>query len=121
MAIALNVVLVEKYQLRPPLAYGVVLAVQVSVNFVFVRRFVFARHAAEKSWLMQYVQFTSGILGFRIVDWGLYALIVQTTTIHYLVVQAANVVVFGIAKFLFSQRVMEGNGKNVESGRKGGK
>lgn len=116
LAVALNVVLVERFHLRPWVAYAVVLAVQVSVNFVFVRRFVFSFDPTGKSWLTQYVQFTTGIVGFRMLDWSLYSLIVHLTAVHYVMVQMANVVIFGVGKFLYAKRVMEGERPEVQTG-----
>lgn len=50
----------------------------------------------------------SGILAARVLDWGLYTLLVNTTPIHYLVIQFTNVIIFSLAKFAFARRTIEG-------------
>jgi exosortase/archaeosortase len=50
----------------------------------------------------------SGILAARILDWGLYSILVKTTPIHYLIIQFTNVILFSLAKFAFARRTLEG-------------
>jgi len=107
IAIPLNILLVEQCGLWKPVSYAIVLIAQTSVNFFLCRRYVFtpSRH---KSILQQYLEFMSAVAVFRGMDWGLYSVLVKTTTIHYIIIQCCNVIIFSIAKFFFSKRAIEG-------------
>ncbi len=107
IAVPLNWFLVETLHWPKPAAYACVLVVQVTINFFACIYFVFKRDTS-KSLLSQFIIFMSGILAARVLDWGLYTLLVQTTPIHYLVIQFANVILFSLAKFAFAQRTIEG-------------
>ena len=107
IAIPLNLVLVEKADLPEPLAYAIVLAVQITINFFVCVLFVFERDKST-SLRTQFLVFASGIMLARLLDWGLYAVMVRFTPIHYLAVQIMNVFLFSIAKFLFARRALEG-------------
>jgi putative flippase GtrA len=113
LAIPLNWVLVEKALLAKPLAYAIVLVTQVTINFFMARHFVF-KPTTDRSPQAQFALFLVGILGFRVLDWGLYTLIVSTTQIYYLLVQAGNVLLFAVLKFVYSRFIFEGRG-NVDS------
>ena len=83
------------------------LVIQVTINFFACILFVFQRDTS-KSLLSQFVIFMSGILAARVLDWGLYSILVKTTPIHYLIIQFANVILFSLAKFAFARRTFEG-------------
>jgi len=106
IAIPLNWFLVEKILLNKPIAYLITLLFQVAVNFVFLRLFVFKsdKHGYK---LTTFVKFFWGIAFFRLFDWGLYTLLVQKTEIYFLFIQIGNVVIFSLAKFFYSKKVME--------------
>ena len=107
IAVPLNWFLVEHAGAPKALAYAIVLVIQVTINFFACILFVFERDTT-KSLFSQFIVFMSGILAARVLDWGLYTLLVHTTPIHYLVIQLANVVVFSLAKFAFARRTIEG-------------
>ncbi len=106
IAIPLNWFLVEKISLFKPVAYLIVLFFQVTVNFILLRLFVFNTETKQNI-LVTYLKFLWGISFFRLLDWGMYTLIVQKTEIHYLVVQVGNVILFSVAKFIYTKRIME--------------
>lgn len=106
VAIPLNWFLVEKIHLIKPVSYLITLFFQVSVNFVLLRLFVF-KGETEKNALKTYFRFLWGISFFRFLDWGLYTILVQNTEIYYLIIQIGNVVIFSLAKFLYSKKIME--------------
>lgn len=108
IAIPLNYSLVEYAVWPKPAAYAFVLFVQVTINFYICIRWVFQRDTT-KSLLAQFLLFMSGILAARLLDWGLYSVLVKTTPIHYLVIQFSNVIIFSLAKFTFARRTIEGN------------
>jgi putative flippase GtrA len=107
IAIPLNWFLVEKLLWHKTTAYAVVLLVQVTINFYICIRFVFKRDPS-KNLAAQFLVFMSGILAARVLDWGLYSLLVNTTPIHYIAIQFFNVIIFSLAKFSFARRTIEG-------------
>lgn len=107
IALFLNVLFVEYFEMAKGLAYILVLVVQVSVNFIFCIRFVFTRDM-ESPLYKQFIAFFSGIAFFRLGDWGLYFLLVTHLSYNYIYIQLFNVFAFSIAKFLYSKRVIEG-------------
>jgi putative flippase GtrA len=108
LAIPLNWFLVEKIILEKPIAYFITLLIQVSINFLLLRKFVFLKRKKESA-LKQFIKFLGGISFFRFLDWGLYTILVEYTVINYLYIQAGNVIVFALFKFLYSKHIMEKN------------
>ncbi len=107
VAIPFNALLVEKAGSPKWLAYALTLYLQVTVNFFFCRRFVFAP-SQTKSIRRQYIEFLSVVAVFRGMDWVVYTTVVSTTQVHYVIVQCVNVVIFSLAKFFLSKRAIEG-------------
>ena len=106
VAIPLNYVLVSLFDIYKPLAYVIVLFIQVSINFFIVRRFVFHNKGCDNI-ITEYYKFFIGISFFRFLDWVLYSTIVSLTPINYLIVQLGNVFIFSVAKFLYSKKILE--------------
>jgi len=107
IAIPLNLFLAKSLHWPPWSAYALVLFVQVSVNFLACRWFVFQKTGSLPVW-RQYLLFLNGILLFRAGDWGMYSLLVGIFHFPILPVQLGNVVMFALMKFRFSERLMEG-------------
>lgn len=107
IAIPLNWWLVEHVGWAKPLAYALVLVVQVTINFFACIAFVFRRDQGQRL-SRQFLLFMGGILLARLLDWGLYRVLVESVPVHYLLVQVFNVALFSIAKFLMARRVLEG-------------
>jgi len=105
-AIALNYLLVSIIGLYQPLAYALVLVVQVSINFFLCKYFVF-RCNSDKSTLHLYWLFLLNILLFRALDWLLYTALVHFWSELYLIIQLGNVVLFSLLKFKSSKRIFE--------------
>lgn len=106
LAIPLNWVMVDVLNWYEPVAYALVLVVQVVINFFMCRWFVF-KNKKEMSVVVQFVQFFGGIVFFRALDWGVYTVLVTQFGFYYLAVQLANVFIFSLLKFSFSKRIME--------------
>ena len=106
LAVPLNWVLVERFLWHKAGAYALVLCIQVTLNFFMCRWFVFKDRYDSSLWI-QYSQFVSGILFFRLADWALYMFLVSVMDFYFLAVQLANVIIFSILKFKLSQKVME--------------
>ena len=107
IAIPLNWLLVESFSWPKPAAYALVLFIQVIINFFACVLFVFERDTTRKLH-HQFLIFLGGIMAARLLDWALYSLLVQTTTIHYTAIQLSNVVLFSLLKFAFARRTIEG-------------
>jgi len=103
IAIPLNIFLVERVAIDKGVAYAVVITFQVTVNFFVCRYFAFNRKDTKSLWA-EFGAFFSGIMIFRIADWGLYYFIVEVIGFpKYVLVQLINVFIFAILKFLFSE------------------
>jgi putative flippase GtrA len=106
VAVPINWLLVEKVALYKPVAYMITLLIQVTVNFFILRKFVFIKDEADNVFKL-FLKFLWGIAIFRLLDWGVYTIMVKYTTIHYLIVQLSNVVIFSVLKFLYSRSIMD--------------
>ncbi len=104
LAVPANYLLVSHAHLDKPLAYAIVMVIQVTINFFMCRHFVFGGKSTGQ-FSRQFGAFFSGIMAFRVADWLLYVLLVNRAGIYYLAAQVLNVAVFGIAKFVFSEWV----------------
>lgn len=107
IAIPLNYFLVEKILWPKPVAYALVLVVQVTINFFACIFFVFKRDKSKRL-RSQFAQFMWGILTARFFDWALYSLLTQWIP-YYTAVQLFNVLFFSLAKFSFARQAIEGN------------
>lgn len=106
IAVPLNYALVKELGLARPLAYALVLLVQVTINFFACCFFVFdtdRRRSLGKS----FVIFFNGIILFRLADWAVYSLLTTQFDLPFVGVQLFNVALFGLLKFEFSKRVFE--------------
>lgn len=108
IAIPTNYVLVGVLKMAAPLAYALVLLLQVSLNFYICRHFVFDGGAQAPIW-PQYTRFLSGIALFRLADWAVYSVLVEGLGFYFLAVQLANVLIFSLLKFGFTKNLMEQN------------
>jgi putative flippase GtrA len=105
LAVPINYALVTYAEMPKPIAYALVLVLQVSVNFVMCRCFVFKeRH--DRSITVQFVQFLGSILAFRLLDWGLYAFAVDVLGVHFILMQLFNVGLFAVLKYWISSRIL---------------
>ena len=106
IAVPLNYLLVKKLNFYQPIAYAIVLIIQVTINFFMCRWIVFKERKKTSLWL-QFIQFFSGIGLFRLLDWGIYVFAVEVLDIYFIAVQLFNICFFAIVKFKFSQIIME--------------
>ncbi len=107
VAVPLNLLLVEVVGLHKVLAYLLVLVVQISINFLACLVFVFERDRS-KSLLSQYLGFTRVVGIARVLDWALYSALTSLAGLNYILVQLMNAGIFGIGKFVFTRKVVEG-------------
>lgn len=105
-ALVVNFLLVEKLYWPKPIAYLVVLWLQMSINFFACRILVF-KSTAHVSVFRQYVHFLSGIGTIRLVEWLLYTILVEMFHVYYLAVQVMSIVLFALVKFKFAESLFE--------------
>lgn len=103
LAVPANYWLAGRLGLVKPVAYAIVLAGQVTLNFFLNRVFVFEKRG--KSIRHEFVPFVVGLLGFRVADWLVYVLLVEVCGLYYLAVQLGNVLLFMVPKFVFAEGV----------------
>ncbi len=106
IAIPLNIYFVDYLHWPKPAAYALVLAIQITINF-FACVFLVFKRDTSKNLASQFVLFMSGILAARVLDWGLYSLLVNVVPFHYIIIQVFNVILFSLAKFTFAKNVIE--------------
>ena len=106
IAIPLNFYLVDCFGLHKSLAYGYVLCLQISLNFLMLRMFVFRSQKSTKM-LASFIKFFLAIAAFRFIDWLLYSILVSFFPKFYIVIQISNVLLFSIIKFRFSKNIIE--------------
>ena len=106
LALPANYVLVERAHWNKSLTYAVIMAAQVTINFFLCRRWVFERHDTQSLW-KEFKIFFTGIMAFRCGDWLFYTLLTLVIPRYYLAVQCGNVALFGVLKFLFSERLFK--------------
>lgn len=105
VAIVLNYTLVQVLGLNKPIAYALVLVVQIVINFFACRFFVFEVDPALKM-RRSFAIFFNGIALFRLADWIVYSILTHFG-VPFLLAQMANIAVFAVLKFEFSRRVFE--------------
>lgn len=90
-----------------PLAYAVVLVIQVCINFFFCLFFVFER-SVERHIVGLFFVFVSGILLWRVLEWLLYVAATELADVPHIMAQLGCGAVFALAKFVFARRTIEG-------------
>lgn len=107
VAFALNSALVKGLGMPKAVAYALVLVVQMTINFVICRHFVFAIRPEFKFW-KAFAIFLNGVLVFRFFDWALYVLLTTRLAVPFLAAQLFNVALFSVLRFEFARGVFEG-------------
>lgn len=109
VSLLLNTLLTTTLGWPKPVSYLVALYVQLSINYFVCRRIVFDSDP-DAPMLRQYAQFMAGVAFFRLLDWGLYSLLVAFIpffTVYYQAAQILNVILFSVLRFRFSESLFE--------------
>tara|TARA_B100001989_G_scaffold242967_1_gene210241 strand:+ start:765 stop:1181 length:417 start_codon:yes stop_codon:yes gene_type:complete len=101
----LNFYLVEFCGINISFSYGIVLFIQITLNFFFLNKYVF--NSKKKNLLILFIKFLLVIFIFRFLDWFVYTLITFKIPNYYLLIQLFNILLFSIAKFKFSKLILE--------------
>ena len=107
LAIPLNIFLVKVLALPYLVAYILVMLMQITINFFFLKRFTF-HEAKELSVKRRFTLFMLGIILFRAIDALVYSALIKYLGLYYVLAQILNVGVFSLAKYLFSKHIFEG-------------
>ena len=108
LAFSANIFFVEILRWPKPVAYAIVVWLQLTVGFVLCRLFVF-EGGQEVPFVKGYVDFSLRIGLIRVADWSLYTALVEIVHVPYLAAQVINLAIFPAVKFL-SVRSMFGGG-----------
>ena len=99
LALALNILLIEVFHWPKPLAYLLVIWMQMTMGFIMCRVLVFPG-AGKNSLVTAYVQFAVSMSLIRVVDWALYTSLVELARVPYVAAQISSTILFiGIKYF----------------------
>jgi putative flippase GtrA len=107
IAFPANIFFVEMLRWTKPVAYAIVVWLQLTVGFVMCRLFVFSDGQGLPI-LKAYANFALRIGFIRLADWSLYTIQVELVHMPYLAAQAINLAIFPVLKFLSVRSVFRG-------------
>ena len=105
-ALLANILLVENLYWPEPIAYFVVLWLQMSINFFACRILVFDS-TRQVAVFRQYAHFLSGVGTVRLIEWLFYIIFVEVFHVYYLAAQLISIVLFAVLKFKFAESLFE--------------
>ena len=98
LALPLNLALVELARWPKPGAYAAVLVFQVCLNYVLCRHFVFPRSVGGSE-ISAFSGFALVVGSFRLLDWAVYAYLVNRIEFWYGWLQILNLAAFSVMKY----------------------
>ena len=108
LAIAANVLLIEVFHWPKPVAYLLVIWLQMTMGFVMCRYLVFPE-ASHHSLVNAYLQFALSMGLIRIADWSLYTSLVEFAKIPYVIAQISTTLIFIGIKFFSAKAIFSRN------------
>lgn len=102
-AILCNWILVDVIHVPVLLAYIVVLALQIIINFIINHYLVFNRKDTPTFRMLR--QFFWYVIFFQGLSWLTYALMVKVFGIYYLLAQLINIALLSVFKFLWATKI----------------
>jgi putative flippase GtrA len=99
IAFSANIFLVEIFKWPKPVAYAIVVWLQLTSGFVLCRLFVFT-DTQDVALLKAYINFSIRIGLIRLADWSVYTTLVELLHVPYLAAQVINLAIFPVVKFL---------------------
>ena len=109
---ASNAFFVQVLNLYKPLAYALVLLIQVTLGYTLNRIFVFYDVVGDSPQLIMMSLYVTANLSLRITDWAVYSLQVEFWGVPYLLAQLINMVAFLLIKYVVYERIF-GRGKRA--------
>lgn len=105
ISLALNWIFVSRLNFSISLSYGLVLVIQISINFFLCDKFVFDDFNKTNKFI-KFIKFLIIIIFFRLLDFICYLIMVNFFNFYFLFVQIINTIFIGLFKYLFVKRVM---------------
>ena len=102
LAIPLNIVLVEIGEVNKTISYGLVIFLQILVNFIFINNYVFKYNNRFTS----FIKFFFGIVIFRAFDLIIYSQLINLFPKLYILIQLSNIAIFSMIKFKYSKLIL---------------
>ena len=102
LAIPLNIVLVEIGEVNKTISYGLVIFLQILLNFIFINNYVFKYNNRFTS----FIKFFFGIIIFRAFDLIIYSQMITLFPKLYILIQLSNVAIFSMIKFKYSKFIL---------------
>jgi len=104
LAIGVNILLIEVFHWPKPLAYLLVVWIQMTLGFAMCRVLVFPENPAAPI-LSAYLQFALSMGLIRIADWSLYTALVEIARFPYVLTQVFTTVLFLGVKFFSAKAI----------------
>jgi putative flippase GtrA len=105
VGLGVNVLLIEACHWPKPVAYLLVMWVQITMGFLMARWLVFRAAAPAKSVAAAYLQYALSMGLIRVADWTLYTTLVEFLRINYVIAQVCGTALFIVIKFLFAKAI----------------
>lgn len=102
LAIPLNIVLVEIGEVNKTISYGLVIFLQILLNFIFINNYVFKYNNRFTS----FIKFFFGIIIFRAFDLIIYSQMITLFPKLYILIQLSNIAIFSMIKFKYSKFIL---------------
>ena len=102
LAIPLNIILVEIGEVNKTISYGLVIFLQILVNFIFINNYVFK----YKNKFTSFIRFFFGIVIFRTFDLIIYSQLINLFPKLYILIQLSNIAIFSMIKFKYSKFIL---------------
>jgi putative flippase GtrA len=99
IAFSANIFFVEILKWPKPVAYAIVVWLQLTSGFVLCRLFVFT-DTQDAPFLKAYIDFSVRIGLIRLGDWSVYTALVELVHVPYVAAQVINLAIFPVVKFL---------------------
>ena len=103
LAIPMNIFFVEIGKINKTFSYGIVILLQIIVNFIFIRNYVFNY---KKNRFTSFTKFFFGILIFRFMDLIIYSQLINLFPKFYIFIQLTNIVIFSVIKFKYTKYIL---------------
>ena len=103
LAIPLNIILVEIGEVNKTISYGLVIFLQILVNFIFINNYVFKY---KNNRFTSFIKFFFGIVIFRAFDLIIYSQLINLFPKLYILIQLSNIAIFSMIKFKYSKFIL---------------
>ena len=103
LAIPLNIILVEIGEVNKTISYGLVIFLQILINFIFIKNYVFEYNNNR---FTSFIKFFFGIVIFRAFDLIIYSQLINLFPKLYILIQLSNIAIFSMIKFKYSKFIL---------------